>query len=151
LDAIESSVVGEKGGDLAEENCENKDNINGAGGGGVVEEGGNWVNEDANPQNYQGNGDGGSKHRKDEDTQKKVSSDGNNRNSVKNDEGGEEVEAEDGKKEKFPRPIVANLIQPFINSPNLDQSYKNTSKKSSVYDVTKSKQIQKGEEEEVHL
>ena len=39
----------------------------------------------------------------------------------------------------------------FTNSPNLDQSYKKTSKKSSVYDVTKRKQIQKGEEEEVHL
>jgi hypothetical protein len=71
LDAIESSVVGEKGGDLAENNCECKKNLNGAGGGGVVDEGGNWVNEDANPQNYQGNGDGGSKHQKDEDTKKK--------------------------------------------------------------------------------
>ncbi len=41
LDAIESSVVGEKGDDHAEENCENEDNINGAGKGGVVDEGGN--------------------------------------------------------------------------------------------------------------
>ncbi len=30
------------------------------------------MNEDANPQNYQGNGDGGSKHQKDEDTAKKM-------------------------------------------------------------------------------
>jgi hypothetical protein len=39
----------------------------------------------------------------------------------------------------------------FTNSPNLDQSYKNTSKKPSVYEVRKRKQIQKEEEEEVHL
>jgi hypothetical protein len=64
LDAIESSIVSEKGGDLAEENCEHEDNINGAGKGGVVDEGGNGVNEDANPQNYQGDGDGESKHQK---------------------------------------------------------------------------------------
>ena len=51
--------------------CENEDNINGAGKGGVVDEGGNGVSEDANPQNYQGNGDGGSKHQKVEDTVKK--------------------------------------------------------------------------------
>ncbi len=101
LDAIESSFVGEKGGILAEEICENKDNINGAGKGGVFDKGGNGVNEDANPQNYQGNGDGGSKHQKDEDTEKNVSADGNNRNGDENDGGGEEVGAEDGKKEKI--------------------------------------------------
>jgi hypothetical protein len=28
------------------------------------------VNENANPQNYQGNGDGGNKHQMDEDTEK---------------------------------------------------------------------------------
>jgi hypothetical protein len=67
-DAMESSVVGEKGDDHAEKNCEDKDNINGAGRGGVVDKGGNEVNEDANPQNYQGNGDGGNKHQKDEVT-----------------------------------------------------------------------------------
>jgi hypothetical protein len=101
LDASESSVVNEKGGDLAEENCENKDNINGAGKGGLVDEGGNGVNEDTNPQNYQGNGDGGSKHQKNEDTEKNVSADRNNGYSDENDGGGEEARAEDGKKKNF--------------------------------------------------
>ncbi len=119
MDAIKSSVVGEKGDDLAEENCENKDNINGASKGGAVDEGGNGVNEDANPQNYQGYGDGGSKHQKDEDTEKNVSLDGSNGNGDENDGGGEEVGAEDGKKEKFPRPSVANLIQPSPTPPTL--------------------------------
>jgi hypothetical protein len=45
VDAIESSVVGEKGDDHAEINCENEDNINGAGKIGVVDEGGNGVND----------------------------------------------------------------------------------------------------------
>ncbi len=43
-DAMESSVVGEKGDDHAEKN-ENKDTINGAGKGGVDDEGGNVVND----------------------------------------------------------------------------------------------------------
>jgi hypothetical protein len=34
---------------MQERNCENEDNINGAGKGGVVNEGGNGVNENANP------------------------------------------------------------------------------------------------------
>jgi hypothetical protein len=42
---MESSVVGEKGDDHAEKNCENVDNIDGAGKGGVVDEGGNVVND----------------------------------------------------------------------------------------------------------
>ncbi len=42
---MENSVVGEKGDDHAERNCENKDNINGAGKGGVVDEGGNVMND----------------------------------------------------------------------------------------------------------
>ncbi len=71
VDAIESSVVGEKEDDLAEKKGENKDNIDGAGKGGVVDEGGNGVNENANPQNYQGYDDGGNKHQKDEDNEKK--------------------------------------------------------------------------------
>ncbi len=50
--------------------CENEDNINGAGKGGVVDKGGIGVNENTNPQNYQGNGDVGSKHQKGEDTEK---------------------------------------------------------------------------------
>jgi hypothetical protein len=45
LDAMESSVVGEKGDDHAEKKCVNKDNINGAGKGGVNDKGGNVVNE----------------------------------------------------------------------------------------------------------
>ena len=116
---MESSVVGEKGDDHAEKNCENKDNINGAGKGGVVDKGGNGVNESANPQNYQGDGDGGNKYQKDEDTEKNVSLDGSNGNGDENDGGGEEVGAEDGKKEKFPRPSVANLIQPSPTPPTL--------------------------------
>jgi hypothetical protein len=76
-------------------------------------------NEDANPQNYQGNGDGGSKHQKNEDPDKSVSADGNNGNSDENDGGGEEVGAKDGKKENFPRPTVANLIQPSLTPPTL--------------------------------
>jgi hypothetical protein len=85
VDAMKSSVLGEKGGDHAKKNRENKDNINGAGNGGVVDKGGNGVNENANPQNYQGNGDGGSKHQKDEDTENNVSADGNNGNADEND------------------------------------------------------------------
>jgi hypothetical protein len=42
---MESSVVGEKGGDNAEENCENEDNINGTGKIGDVDDGGNGVND----------------------------------------------------------------------------------------------------------
>jgi hypothetical protein len=42
---MESSVVGEKGYDHAEKNCENEDNIEFAGKGGVVDEGGNVVND----------------------------------------------------------------------------------------------------------
>jgi hypothetical protein len=37
----------------------------------------------------------------------------------KNDRGGEEVGAEDGKKENFSRPSVANLIQPSPTPPTL--------------------------------
>jgi hypothetical protein len=73
---MENSVVGEKGDDHAEKNCENKDNIYRAGKGGVLEESGNGVNEKANPQNCQGNGDGGNKYQKDEDTEKNVFTDG---------------------------------------------------------------------------
>ncbi len=112
--------------------CENKDNINGAGKGGVVDEGGNGVNEDANPQNYQGDGDGGSKYQKDEDTEKNVSADGNDRNGDKNDGG------------NISKAFCCQSDSTFNNSPNLYQSYKNTSKKSSVYDVRKRKKIKKG-------
>ncbi len=84
-----------------QKNCENEDNVNGAGKGGVVDAGGNGVNEDANPQNYQGNGDRGNKHQKDEDTEKNVHADGNNGNVDENGGGGEEIGAEDGKKEKI--------------------------------------------------
>ena len=42
---MESSVVGEKGDDHAKRKCENKDNINRAGKGGVVDKGGNVVND----------------------------------------------------------------------------------------------------------
>jgi hypothetical protein len=42
---MESGVVGEKGYDHAEKNCENKDNINGAGEEGVVDKGRNVVND----------------------------------------------------------------------------------------------------------
>ncbi len=42
---MESSVVGEKGDDHAEKKCENEDNINGTGKGGVVDESGNEVND----------------------------------------------------------------------------------------------------------
>ncbi len=111
-DAMESSVVGEKGNDHAEKYCENEDNINGAGKGTVVDQGGNGVNENANPQNYQGDGDGGIQYQKDEDSEKNVSADGNNGNRNEYDGSGEEVGAEDGEKEKNPRPSVANLIQP---------------------------------------
>jgi hypothetical protein len=65
---MEGSVVGEKGDDHAEKKSEKEDNINGAGKQGVFDKGGNGVNENANPQNYQGGGDGGSKDQKDEDT-----------------------------------------------------------------------------------
>jgi hypothetical protein len=52
-------------------------------------------------------------------TLKKKSADENNRNIDENDGGGEEVGAKDGKKEKFPRPSVANLIQPSQTPPIL--------------------------------
>jgi hypothetical protein len=42
---MESSVVGEKGDDHAKRKCENKDNINRAGKGGVVDKGENGVND----------------------------------------------------------------------------------------------------------
>jgi hypothetical protein len=42
---MNSSVVGEERDDHKERNCENKDNINVAGKGGVVDEGGNVVND----------------------------------------------------------------------------------------------------------
>jgi hypothetical protein len=116
---MESSVVGEKGDDHAEKKCENEDKISGAGKGGVVDKGGNGVNEDANPQNYQGDGDRGLKYQNDEDTEKTGSADGNNRNSDDNDGGGEEVGAEDGKKGKISRPSDANLIQPSPAPPTL--------------------------------
>jgi hypothetical protein len=70
VDAFEISVAGEKGDDHLGKKCENEDNINGAGKVGVVEKGGNGVNEDTNPKHYQGNGDGGNKRQKDEDTKK---------------------------------------------------------------------------------
>jgi hypothetical protein len=44
-DAMESSVVSEKGDDCAEINYESKHNINGGGKGGVVDESGNGVND----------------------------------------------------------------------------------------------------------
>ncbi len=75
--------------------------------------------ENANPQNYQGNGDGGNKYQKDEDTERNDSADGNNGNGDENNGGGEEVVAEDGKKEKFPRTSVANLILPSSTPPTL--------------------------------
>jgi hypothetical protein len=74
LDAMESSVVGEKGGDHAEKKCANEDNINGAGKGGVVDKGGNGVNVDANPQIIKVMVME-SKPQKDEDTEKYVSAD----------------------------------------------------------------------------
>jgi hypothetical protein len=98
---MESSAVGEEGDDHAKTNCENEDNINRAGKGGVVDEVGNGGNENANPQNYQGDGDGGSKHQKDEDTEKNVFANGNNGNGDENDGSGEEVGAEDGEREKI--------------------------------------------------
>jgi hypothetical protein len=49
-------------------------------------------------------------------------------------------------KRKNPRPSVANLIQPSPTFPTLIDLIR-----SSVYDATKKKQIQKGEEEEVHF
>jgi hypothetical protein len=101
VDAMKRSVVDEKGDDHAENNCKNGDNIIGAGTGGEVDKGGNGVNENAKAQNYQGNGDGGNTHQKNEDTEKTGSVDGNNRNGDKNDGGGEEVGAEDVKKGKI--------------------------------------------------
>jgi hypothetical protein len=151
MDAMKSSVVGEKGDDHTEKDYKNEDNINGAGKGGVFDEGGNGLNENANLQNYQGDGDGGNKYQKDEDTEKTGSTDGNNGNSDENDGGCEEVGAEDGEKEKTRRPFVANLIQPSPTSPTLINVIRRLPKKSSVYDVTKREQIQKGKEEEVHF
>jgi hypothetical protein len=75
--------------------------------------------ENANPQNYQGNGDGGNEYQKDEDTKRNDSADGNNGNGEENDEGGEEVVAKDGKKKKNSRPSVANLILPSSTPPTL--------------------------------
>ncbi len=77
------------------------------------------MNGNTNPQNYQCNVEGGNKHQKDEDTKKNVSVDGNNQNCDENDGGGEEVGAEDGKKEKKSRPSVANMIQPSPTPPTL--------------------------------
>ena len=54
-------------------------------------------------------------------------------------------------KGKFSKIFCCQSDSTFTNSPKLDQFYKNTFKKSSVYDVGKWKQIQKEEEEEIHL
>ncbi len=75
--------------------------------------------ENANPQNYQGNGDGGNKYQKDEDTERNDSDDGNKGNGNENDGCGEEVVAEDGKKKKNLKPSVANLIIPSPTPPTL--------------------------------
>jgi hypothetical protein len=104
---------------IMQKKCKNKDNINGAVKGGVVDEGGNGMNENANPQYYQSNSDGGNKYQKDEDTKKNCFADGNNGNADENDGGGEEVGSEDGKKENNPRPYAANLIQPSPTPPTL--------------------------------
>ncbi len=80
------------------------------------------MNEDDNPQNYQGDGDGGSKHQKDEDTEKNASADGNNGNGDENDGGGKEVGAEDGKNEKKSMTFCCQSDSTFTNFPNLDQS-----------------------------
>jgi hypothetical protein len=42
-----------------------------------------------------------------------------NRNGDENNGGGEEVGAEDGEKEKIPRPSAANLIRPSPTPPTL--------------------------------
>jgi hypothetical protein len=57
--------------------------------------------ENANPQIYQGNGNGGNKYQKDEGTERNDSPDGNNGNGDENDGGGEEVGVEEGE-EKNP-------------------------------------------------
>jgi hypothetical protein len=57
--------------------------------------------EHANPQNYQGNGDRGNKHQKDEGTERNDSADGNNGNGDEHDGGGEEVGVEEGVKGKI--------------------------------------------------
>jgi hypothetical protein len=52
--------------------------------------------ENANPQNYQGNGDGGNKYQKDEGTERNGSADGNNKNGDENNGAGVEVGVEEG-------------------------------------------------------
>ncbi len=79
-------------------------------------------------------------------TQKK----GNNGNADENDGGGEEVGAEDDKKENFPRTSVANLIQPSPIPPTLINLIRTLSKNLQSMMIEKEKN-QKGEEEEVHL
>jgi hypothetical protein len=54
----------------------------------------------ANPQNYQGKGDGGNKHQKDEGTERNDSAGGKNGNSDENDGDGEEVGVEEGNNRK---------------------------------------------------
>ncbi len=83
-------------------------------------------------KNYQGNSDGGIKHQKDENTEKYVSADGNSGNTDENDGGGEENGAEDGKKEKIPRPSGANLIQPSPTPPTLINLLRTLSKIFSI-------------------
>jgi hypothetical protein len=144
VDAMESSVVGEKGDDLAGKKCENKDNINGAGKGGVVDEGRYGVNENANPYNYQSNGDGGNKHQKGEVTEKNVFTDRNNRIGDGKDGGGEDVGAEDGKKEKNPKPSVANPIQPSPTPPTLINLIKRLPTNLQSMMLQKRKKITKG-------
>ncbi len=58
--------------------------------------------ENANPQNFQGNGDGGDKYQKDEGTKRNDSADGNNRNGDENDGCGEEVGVEKGVQKQIP-------------------------------------------------
>jgi hypothetical protein len=61
------------------------------------------------------------------------------------------IGAEDGKRENFPRPSVANLIQPSPTPPTLFNLIRTLPNNLQSMMLQKGKQIQKGEEEEVHL
>jgi hypothetical protein len=108
------------------------------------------VNENANPQNYQGDGDGGNKHQTDEDTEKMFPLMETTEMLMKMMEVVKKSEWKMVKRKKS-KTFCCQYDSTFTNSPNLGQSYKKTSKKPSVQDVIKMKQIQTEEEEEVHL
>jgi hypothetical protein len=63
---------------------------------------------------------------------------------IENDGGGEEVGAEDGKKEKNPSPSVANMIQPSTTPPTLINLIRRLPKNLQSMMLQKGNEFKKG-------